>query len=315
MLTIRTVLCPVDFTPLSNRAVRMAARVCERFGARLVLEHNLDPGPPNYMAVSWMWSETHDCEDKEKAADAPAKLCELLTQIPESIPKEAKLTRGPVDASLFYLARELPADLIIMGSHGWSSSDHKSLTEQIIANAPCPVLTTTDEGEVAEEESLFAAAGREGRPVRVVVPVDFSLRSHAALAYTYALAAALPVETHLLHATGHKADRSGARERAEEEIQMAKLRLSGLIPEEHADSVSPHVVCSDPTTAITDLSREMEADLIVMGVRPKNFLQRFTSGATAFEVLHHRTCPVWFVPAGRHQWSEEPAPAAAEAAV
>lgn len=311
MLEIRTVLCPVDFTPLSERAVAMAVHICERFGARLVLEHNLDPGPPNYMAVSWMWSETHDCEDKERAAVAPERLCELLAAIPDSIPNEAKLTRGPVDASLFYLARELPADLLVMGSHGWSSAEHKSLTEQIIADSPCPVLTITDEGDEAEEASLFTEVGKEARPLSVVVPVDFSLRSHAALSYTYAMAAKVPAEIHLLHATGRTVDKPAARERAEEEMRLAKLRLSGLIPEEHEEHAHTHVVCSEATAAITHLSREIEADLIVMGARPKSFLQRFTSGATAFEVLHHRTCPVWFVPAGRKQWSQEPAAAAA----
>ena len=45
-MPIHTVLCPTDFSPLSQRAVSLAARICRRFGARLVLEHNLDPRPP-----------------------------------------------------------------------------------------------------------------------------------------------------------------------------------------------------------------------------------------------------------------------------
>ena len=41
MLSIRTVLCPVDLSPASPRHVDIAASLCHAFGARLVLHHNL----------------------------------------------------------------------------------------------------------------------------------------------------------------------------------------------------------------------------------------------------------------------------------
>ena len=42
MIDIRTIHCPVDFTPISERNLRMGVELCKRIGARLVLHHNLD---------------------------------------------------------------------------------------------------------------------------------------------------------------------------------------------------------------------------------------------------------------------------------
>jgi len=127
-MQIRTVLCPIDFTELSDRAMRLAVEICQRYGARLVFHHNLDVRPPNYLSVAWMWSETHEAEEEEKAAKVPERLEEIFDRVPPAIQYEARVTRGPMDTSLLYLARELPADLIVMGSHGWTDSAHRSLT-------------------------------------------------------------------------------------------------------------------------------------------------------------------------------------------
>ena len=125
-----TVLCPVDFSPLSERAFELAVAVCQKTGARLVLHHNLGTRPPNFLTVSWMWSEDHEAAEEELAASAPDRLEELFTRIPEGVEYEAKITRAPTDTALLYLADELPADLIIMGTHGVSDAEHQSLTEE-----------------------------------------------------------------------------------------------------------------------------------------------------------------------------------------
>ena len=58
MLAIRTVLCPVDFTPATPRQLGLATDLCRAFGARLVLHHNL-AAVPFGAGVTWMWQSEH----------------------------------------------------------------------------------------------------------------------------------------------------------------------------------------------------------------------------------------------------------------
>ena len=58
MLSIRTVLCPVDFSASTDHQVDLAVDLCRAFGARLVLQHNkveLAVGA----GVGWMWEPGH----------------------------------------------------------------------------------------------------------------------------------------------------------------------------------------------------------------------------------------------------------------
>ena len=79
--------------------------------------------------------------------------------------------RRPGGLIVLSLAERIPADLIVIGSHGWSTEEHASITERIIAGAPCPVLSLHEGGEWTEPLRLVTVGGA---PPRVVVPTDFS---------------------------------------------------------------------------------------------------------------------------------------------
>ena len=53
MLSVRTVLCPVDFSSATPRQVELAVDLCRAFGARLVLHHNVIEVAIG-SGVSWM---------------------------------------------------------------------------------------------------------------------------------------------------------------------------------------------------------------------------------------------------------------------
>ena len=66
-MEIRTIHCPVDFSPISKRNVRMGVEMCKRIGSKLVLHHNLEDNPPGFLSVSWMWSEDHEQSVEDEA--------------------------------------------------------------------------------------------------------------------------------------------------------------------------------------------------------------------------------------------------------
>ena len=193
-MPIRTVLCPTDFTPLSDRAVSLATRICRWYGARLVLEHNLDARPPSFLSVEWMWSEEQKAGDGTKERAAEERLRADVERLAEQFPCEARLTRGPLELGLVAVARALPVDLVVMGSHGWSDARHHSLTERLLDKAPCPLLTLSHESQA---DRFLSAA--EAEPIPVLVPLDLSAHSRATVADALELLERLPLRLHFLH--------------------------------------------------------------------------------------------------------------------
>lgn len=291
MSTIGTVLCPVDFSPLSERSLHLAVEICRRTGARLVLEHNLESRPPAYLGVGWMWSEEHESEKQDKGKIAVKRIQEMFKKIPEGIEYEAKITRGPIDESLLHLAKILPAGMIVMGTHGPSTSEHQSLTERLIIQAPCTVLTT---GESYRPESVFGVGREEPEHMSMLVPYDFSSRARACLEVTLAMAHRMPHRIHLLHVVQPKSSLAGEPE-GSPEIEQLRDKLAALIPDELADRMAIDVVIGEPVPRILEAAREIAALFILMPAHGKSPLKRFLFGTTTHGVLHGADCPVWFM--------------------
>ena len=289
-MEIRTIHCPVDFSPISRRNLRMAVEMSRRIGSKIVLHHNLDVRPPGFMSVAWMWSEDHEAEAEEKAEAVPAQLEELFAEIPDGIEYEGRITKGPLDETVLFVARGLPADLIIMGTHGKASGDHDSLTERIVIQAPCSVLAI---GEGYSPEAVFDAPDK--LPVdemRFLVPVDLTVKAEAVLRMAFGAAAGMPHSVDLLHVVRPGQDAT----QEEREVQAAKERLGNLVPESVAGRVRVHARVGDPVQTILGVAEELEPLCIVMGAHGKGMLKRFLFGTTTLSILHGAPCPVWFVP-------------------
>jgi len=289
---IRTIHCPVDLTPITERNLRMAVEMCKRIGAKLIVHHNLDVRPPGYMSVAWMWSEDHEADAEKKAAEVPEQLEQLFAQIPEGIDYEARITRGPLEETVLFVARGLPADLILMGTHGRTSAEHDSLTERIVIQAPCSVLTI---GEGYSPEAVFDAPEKPPvKQMRFLVPVDFSHHSRNVLKMAFGLAEGMPHRVDLLHVIrpGH------GTEHEEREVVAAEERLQNLVPEAVAEQIRVHARVGEVVEEILATAEKTDALCIVMGAHAKGMLKRFLFGTTTLSILHGAKCPVWFVPEG-----------------
>ena len=289
-MEIRTIHCPVDFSPISRRNVRMGVEMCKRIGSRLVLHHNLEAGPPGFLSVSWMWSEDHGRSIEDQSAAAPDQLDELLALVPAGVEHEVRLTRGPLEESVLFVARGLPADLMIMGTHGRTTAEHDSLTERIVLQAPCPVMSIREEYDPV---SVFDAPEKpKVEAMRFLVPVDLSTRSRRALMHALELARDMPHLVRILHVVRPGPD--GAQN--EREAAAAKERLESLIPADLEERVTVTLRQGEPVAEIVEAAREIDALAIVMGAHSKGMLRRLLFGTKTLEVLHAAPCPVWFVP-------------------
>lgn len=277
------VLCAVDLTNLAMREVEIASQVCEAFGARLVLHHNVAAAAPG-LTPTWQWKEVHR-DEHEAATDVERAMRRLMERVPRGVKVEAAVTSGPIVPILLDLANRLPADLIVLGSHGWSTEDHASVTERIVARAACPVLAIHD--GMGGPGSMRLRA-EDGHPApEVVVAVDLDAGSMQALEYAFELARSLGLRLHVLHV-----GRDGANART---LDEARRRLEALVPDDLGARVDCHLETGEPSDQIMSFLYERLPAFAIMGEHAHGLVRRFTHD-TARDVLHRAPCPVWFVP-------------------
>jgi universal stress protein A len=281
-MRLRTILCPVDFSDLSAIETDVAVEVAREFGARLVLHHDCAAIAPG-LARQWDWEATHREADSE--AQAERRMQAALNALPPDVRAEGVVSAGPVTGALLALAEQLPADLIVLGSHGWSTETHASVTERVIADAPCPVLTFNEGAVSTGRFRLRAEAG--GEPPIVVVPTDFSPTAAHAVRYAWALARALPIRVHLLHALPRLAPDAES---------AARARLEALRPSDVSGPVDVHVTVGDAAEAIFAHLATVKPAFAVLGEHARALLRRAFTRDTARRIVHGASCPVWVVP-------------------
>src|SRR4029453_8344548 len=95
------------------------------------------------------------------------------------------------------LAQEIPADLIVMPTHGYTGLKHVflgSTAERVVQHSPCPVF-------VVREKKRRSKSGALRSIKTILVPVDFSDCSRHGLQYAIEFANEFGARIILLHST------------------------------------------------------------------------------------------------------------------
>lgn len=283
MIAIRTILCPVDFSPATERQVDLAADLCRAFNARLVLHHNL-----SVMAigagVGWMWAADHPPVSEETAQQHLVGLGESRSDVDV----ETSITRGPASASVLAVSEAVGADLVVLNAHNTPPEEHASVTELVLGSGERSVLALHDHG--ADLHVLTLRPSADPRQV-TLVPTDFTPESRAAVDFAFELARTLPLDIHLLHLLGHRL-RTGDQGQA---VADAERRLQALVPSDCTEYASVHAGVGDPVEGILQWARELSAACVIMGEHTREPLRRWFSRDTSRAVLYKAPCPVWYV--------------------
>jgi nucleotide-binding universal stress UspA family protein len=285
MVALKTVLCPVDFSPATPRQVDVAAELSRAFGARLVVHHNLQSFGMG-ASVGWMWHADHG----NPQAAAEARLRECLSRVPEGVFVEPVITEGPNSRAVMTVAEAADADLVLLTAHETMSEEHASITERMIEHGERAVLVLH---EPSREPRVPHFASRSSEPQVVLVPTDLTPEARSAVEVGIDLARRLPIELHLLHVLPK------SRTRDEEADEKVRSRLHALVYEDLGPRVHVHVEHGDPAETIARVAGQVSAACIVMGGRTRHALRRLFGRDTSREVLHQARCPVWYVPPGR----------------
>lgn len=312
-IRIERILCPTDFSVFSARALRHAIALAQRFQARLSVLHVIPQWVPYTHAPVYfpppMLANPALCEHVERDVRDFAQ-----PAIDAGVPVETIVREADPWREILAVAGEMPADLLVMGTHGRGGFEQLLLgavTEKVLHRAPCPVLTVcNEEGRTWEAPGLIR---------RILCATDLSTASVETVRFALSVAAEHQASLTVLHVLeGLPASDSPAFMELPETAALlrqvegvAHQQLHQLLPPDAGDwcEVTERVLVGRAATELLRLAATENADLIVMGARHHGLLARTVLGSTSHRVVREASCPVLTVrPLGyREPASMEPA--------
>ena len=292
----KTILIALDGTPEAEAIVPLARALAHARYAELVLVRITD----NY----------HPTAAENVAAN------QYLDEVVQRhglgrLRVRTELRYGDVAEQLVAAAREANADLIALATHGRQGIARAwfgSVAERVLADSPVPLLVLRTDGQPAAQIK------------RLLVPLDNSPRSTAALNVARDIAIQTAAHLHLLEAVEPQANRTSEAEIAplrEAEMRAeVQARLDGIIAQLYARGIvtTGEATVGPIAETIARVAREKRSDLIVMGTHGFTGPRRALYGSIADEVMRTAGLPVLLirqgtaVPAGAAQDAVEVVP-------
>jgi nucleotide-binding universal stress UspA family protein len=292
MARIENILCPIDFSDGSRRALDHALAIAHWYNAAVTALHVT---PPLSLAP-YIDPRVHPLP----VARTPEDLENLRLQLALFVEQEkgdfsiaSVVKEGLIAGEIIGLAETNRADMVVMGTHGRSGFQRLilgSVTESVLRHSPSPVLTVPPHAAdaVPVGPRLFR---------RILCAVDFSPCSLKALEYASALAdqgdASLtvlhvyePIADHVAVTTGDVGNKifGAAAERYLHELVAERLPGRG--------HVTQTLTIGKSGPEILRVADGEGIDLLVLGVTGRGAADVIWFGSTAHHVVRRATCPV-----------------------
>jgi nucleotide-binding universal stress UspA family protein len=282
VIEFKRILCPVDFSESSTRSLAHAAALARWYEAQSTVLHVVDV-PAEFVIP----------ETREEALSTMRRLVERA-----GVSLDAQLIAQAGDPSTIIVdqALRMRADLIVIGTHGRRGFKRLllgSVTETVLHEAPCPVLTVSPHTEAASSDVVTFK--------RILCPIDFSPSALQALGFALDLARQADGLVTLLHVVEWLPEdepRASAHFNVPEfrgyMVNDAKQRLRSLVAEEFRASckIDDAIVSGRAHREILRAAEERSADLIVMGAQGRGGVGLALFGSTTQQVVRSAPCPV-----------------------
>lgn len=293
------ILCPVDFSESSDRALDYALALGKRHGGHVAVMHVLPTvlaGPDVYPYLTEPVLATSEARER-----AYRRLGEFVHRaLADGIGADVILEDGDVVEEVLRKTKRLEADLVVMGTHGRRGFQRLllgSVTERVLRRSDAPVLS------ISPSAPKIGSAGR-GPFQKILCPVDFSPSSLAGLTAGLALRQE-NAELIVLHVVEFYLPPSltesvafDASELRERHRSQGQAKLEELVPEAaraHTRLETAVLESASPYQEILNTAEREKADVIVMGVAGRSSVDLAFFGSTANHVVRAAACPVMTV--------------------
>lgn len=305
MYPFRNILFPTDFTPHARAALKYASAFARSGGGRVVLFSVQNARVP----MNLLTLPEHILEEQENKS-----LLQLRTEVTNlladpllaGLEVEPVIVAGEPAPEIAHAVREFEIDLVTVVTHGRKGLTRAlwgSTAEEIIAEAPCPVLTIRPpQHDFVEQRGSLS----ELRVDRVLLATNFSPSSSAATQVATQLAGQTGAQLDAVYVIGDNFGQISAM--LPEGGLSALTRLRSYVEERMAQlarddgaHATTHIAEGRPYEEIVRLAAQKDADLIVIGTNIHASLFGGTPvlGSEIERVVRNSPCPVLCVPASR----------------
>jgi nucleotide-binding universal stress UspA family protein len=296
------ILCPVDFSESSTRALVHGAALARWYEAQLTVLHVVPTfDPVQVRAELGVPVQFVDPVSREQVV---TELRQLLQRAGYSADAGLVAEAGDASTTIVDQALAIRADLIVIGTHGRRGFKRLllgSVAETVLHEAPCPVLTVSPHTAATTADVVTFK--------RILCPIDFSPSALQAFGFALDLArqaGGLVTLLHVFEWLPEHESRASAHFNVPEfrghMINDARERLRSLVSEESKPwcEIDEVVVSGRSHREILRTAEERSADLIVMGAQGRGGLGLALFGSTTQQVVRSARCPVLTVRGALH---------------
>lgn len=300
MIAFKRVLCPVDFSDTSARALTYAAAFATWYESHLTVLH-VTPAFEEPLAL-----------DKAPRTPYPGSRHDIVARLQGSIDQAGATAlnalplaqEGRAFEVIVNCAAAMKADLLVMGTHGHGGFHRLllgSATEKVVRTATCPVLTVPPAVPATTPRSILFK--------RILCPIDFSPSALKALDYALELGRQADGRVTVLHALEYMDpeeclepsvfDPCGevaldSRRRRQHLVDYARERLHAQLAREARTSceIEELVAVNRAYKEILQRAAASDSDLIVMGAQGSSGIELMLYGSNTHHVVRAAACPV-----------------------
>jgi len=141
---VKRILVPIDFSDCSKKALQYALPLAKEHQAAITLLYVVPPayGAGEYGGIDYAQLEASMKEGGEKQL---VKLA--MDEVRGQVSADTLVRVGSPALNIVEVARTLPADLIVISTHGRTGLKHVllgSVAEHVVQRAPCPVFVVRE---------------------------------------------------------------------------------------------------------------------------------------------------------------------------
>lgn len=291
-IAVKNILFATDFSTAADAAAPFAIQIGKRYGAKVYGVH-VNSRNDYVASAPGGWTVMAEAVELEANEDA-RRLNEQL----QGVEHEVVINEGNIWTAVSHLIREKEIDLVVVGTRGRTGIGKTllgSVAEQILHQAPCPVLTVGPHVLLEQERWDAKRYGKQPEIREILYATELATDYPAAAPYAISLAQENQAHLVMLHVI--KDRQAGELVQPEVLAGSTASKLQKLVPKEAEFWCEPECLIEqgEPAEKILDVANRRKSDLIVLGARKvKGMLGAAThmNVGTVHKVVSQAKCPV-----------------------